>query len=329
VTADELPDRVLQATFERTRAIRQRRGLSGWRLFKMIRINRSMFAVGAAAIVLLAIVGVALLPRLGSLMGSGEPTGQIAFERTVNGNTDIYLLNLDGSGLVRLTDDSLPDHSPAWTPDGKTLVFERQISPDEASDIYSLDVATKALVQLTNLPGVEGGPKVSPDGRFVAYDQWPTEPGTHVMGIDGSNPRLLFTPPDDTYVLVGWTTDGTGLYSVRSGVEVFLTDVATGTTAPIFHGGDENMTLSPDGSLFAFQGDKAATPSGVYLMNVDGSNVRHIVGSWTDGGPITWSPDGKYVAFFLDGWINVIGVDGSGPDQFTEAGTGVAWRPQP
>ena len=214
VTADELPDRVLQATFEQTRTVRQRRGLSGWRLTKMIRINRSMFVVGAAAIVLLAIVGVALLPRLGSLMGSGEPTGQIAFERTVEGNTDIYLINLDGTGLVRLTDDPLPDHGSAWSPDGGTLFFSRQIRQDEASDIYSLDIESGNATQLTDDPGIESSPKVSPDGSQIAFDVWPSEPGIYVMNVDGSGQHTLIGGPTDDFG-PAWSPDGQQLAFIR------------------------------------------------------------------------------------------------------------------
>lgn len=54
-----LPDQVLEATFDRTRAIRRRPGPSTWRPFTMPRTAQALVAVGAAAIVL--VVGVSIL----------------------------------------------------------------------------------------------------------------------------------------------------------------------------------------------------------------------------------------------------------------------------
>jgi len=71
---DQLPDRVLRATFERTRASRQRRTNPWWRPLPMTRLIPTGIAVGAAAIVI-AIAGVAILPRSNqSGGGGGEPT---------------------------------------------------------------------------------------------------------------------------------------------------------------------------------------------------------------------------------------------------------------
>ena len=334
---DQLPDRVLQATFERTRPSRQRRAMPGWRP-SMIRITPTAIAVGAAAI-LIVIIGVALLPRsnqpaVGGPGPSRSPspvpslTGQIAFKRTVSGNADIYLMNLDRSGLRRLTEDPAFDWQPAWSPDGRTLFFTRRFTLDpESADLYALDISTGTETRLTDLPGVEGDPLVSPDGTKIAYEQWPTDAGVHVMDIDGSNPRRLFTPPDDTYTLQAWTADGTGLYLDRSGQEILRLDVATGGVSSVVTGGDRSaLSISPDGGTFAFHTHRS--PGGISLMDADGSNIRHIAGSWIDGGPISWSPDGTHLAFaHPDGWLYVMRADGGELTRWAEATSETAWRP--
>jgi Tol biopolymer transport system component len=255
-------------------------------------------------------------------------TGQIAFERTVDGNTDLYLMNLDRSGLVRLTDDPAFDWQPTWSPNGRTLVFSRRISvTPESADLYALDITTGTETRLTDLPGVEGDPHVSPDGTKIAYDQWPSDSGTHVMDIDGSNPRNLFTAPDDTYMLQGWTNDGTGLYLGRGGQDILRLDVETKDVSTVVAGHDDSwQSISPDGSRFAFQTHES--PGGISLMDADGSNVRHLTGSWTGGGPITWSPDGTHLAFaHPDGWLYVVRADGTELTRWTEGSTEIAWRP--
>jgi len=53
-----------------------------------------------------------------------SPDGsRIAFVSTADGNTEIYLMNADGSGMVRLTRDPGEDVHPSWSPDGKRIIF--------------------------------------------------------------------------------------------------------------------------------------------------------------------------------------------------------------
>ena len=53
--------------------------------------------------------------------------------------------------------------SPAWSPDGRTLVVSMQGS------LWTIDPATSRARQLTNGPGFDYQPDWSPDGRFIAY----------------------------------------------------------------------------------------------------------------------------------------------------------------
>jgi TolB protein len=48
---------------------------------------------------------------------------QIAFMSNRDGSWEIYLMNLDGSGLKRLTNNAANDGLPTWSPNGKTIAF--------------------------------------------------------------------------------------------------------------------------------------------------------------------------------------------------------------
>jgi tetratricopeptide (TPR) repeat protein len=48
---------------------------------------------------------------------------RVAFMSNRDGNWEIYVVNLDGSGLVRLTNQAANDGLPAWSPDGRTIAF--------------------------------------------------------------------------------------------------------------------------------------------------------------------------------------------------------------
>ena len=53
-----------------------------------------------------------------------SPDGsRLAYAADRDGNSDIWLMDLDGGNQVNLTQDEAKDHSPAWSPDGSKLVF--------------------------------------------------------------------------------------------------------------------------------------------------------------------------------------------------------------
>ncbi|MFW6139613.1 MAG: TolB family protein [Spirochaetota bacterium] len=48
---------------------------------------------------------------------------KIAFVSNQDGDTEIYVVNSDGTNLKKLTDNSSVDFSPTWSPDGDKIVF--------------------------------------------------------------------------------------------------------------------------------------------------------------------------------------------------------------
>jgi TolB protein len=49
--------------------------------------------------------------------------GRIVFSSNADGNWEIYLMDRDGSALLRLTRNLGADTNPAWSPDGKRVIF--------------------------------------------------------------------------------------------------------------------------------------------------------------------------------------------------------------
>src|SRR5919109_4629272 len=67
----------------------------------------------------------------GWLAISSEPKGVFDFE---NGNSDIYLIRTDGSERTQLTTAPGNDFTPAWSPDGRQIVFRTTRDGDD--EIY-------------------------------------------------------------------------------------------------------------------------------------------------------------------------------------------------
>lgn len=81
-----------------------------------------------------------------------SPDGkQIAYRSTLGGSSDIYLINVDGSGLKNLTGtDNAEEWSPAWSPDGKLIAF--QTDRDGNWEIYVMNEDGSDPHNLTNNP---------------------------------------------------------------------------------------------------------------------------------------------------------------------------------
>jgi len=93
--------------------------------------------------------------------GSISPNGkQIAFVREVNGNYDLWMQNLDGTGLVQLTTNTFADLEPAFSPDGKQLAFVSNRDSKgnvRHTSIYVMNVATGETTRITNAPRATDG----------------------------------------------------------------------------------------------------------------------------------------------------------------------------
>ena len=93
-----------------------------------------------------------------------SPDGtQVVFMSKREGeNWDIYVSNIDGSGLIRLTQDNAQDGLPVWSPDGNAIAFV-----SDRGGIWAVWVMTpdgKGISQLFTIPG-------TPDG-FVGGDDY-------------------------------------------------------------------------------------------------------------------------------------------------------------
>lgn len=86
----------------------------------------------------------------------------------VEGNFDIYTLDLGTQVLRRLTDHAAIDSEPAWSPDGRTIYFMSDRSG--APQVYRIaaDGSSRTPQRVTFDGSYNARPRVSPDGNFLA-----------------------------------------------------------------------------------------------------------------------------------------------------------------
>ncbi len=190
-----------------------------------------------------------------------SPDGsRIAYVSQRDGNAEIYVMNADGTGAVRVTNDPQPDGRPAFTPDGQAIVFHSsRPGPAGKQQIWSVNLDGTGLTQLTH-DSVNASPTVSPDGQTVAYvssrnkdsDIW-------LMGRDGSNQRQFTRSPQQRETEPHFLRDGTLAYLVerrdgnRTVQQVMRADLATGNVTALT-GTDlaiASFAVSPSGDLVA------------------------------------------------------------------------------
>ena len=195
----------------------------------------------------------------------GVSGGKIAFASDRDGNSEIYIMNADGTNQTRLTNNSANNYTPALSPDGSKIAWVSH--RDGNNEIYAMTANGNNQVNLTNNPAQDYNPSWSPDGSRIAFNSDRNgEFEIFVMNASGSNQILL---PNNTG--------------------------ETDAFCP---------SWSPDGSRIAFD-TRTAGYYKIYMMNADGSNQTRLTNESynpVDKGAYeqSWSPDASRLAFTID-----------------------------
>jgi len=111
------------------------------------------------------------LPFSNDAWPSWAPDGKrLVFAREGLADTAIYVVNVDRSGLRRLTRDKQAlDTQPAWSPDGKQIVYESDIFM-LPGQIFAMSPDGKHRRQLTDpTVGASSRPSWSSDGHRIVF----------------------------------------------------------------------------------------------------------------------------------------------------------------
>jgi Tol biopolymer transport system component len=233
----------------------------------------------------------------------------IAFVRkSVQGDSDIFIANADGSGARELVIPGHDETEPTWSPDGKQLAFVEYtqrgrilpngdiISPLDQINVINIDGSGRR--QVTHDDHYYGespdAPDWSPDGQWILFNDMQGEPalihpdgtGQVDLGGDGTVARASFSPDGkqivdtDTGSMCVTSLDGKhGRCQVVNGIE------------PVW---------SPDGREIVFARLHITRPKtdtarkvedeDLYIMNADGSGIRPLVRGKASTFAPAWQP---------------------------------------
>jgi TolB protein len=96
--------------------------------------------------------------------------GTIVFSSGRSGPEQIYMMNMDGADLERLTDGTGEASNPNWHPNGQLIAYAWTRGYAQGNfNIFTMDVASRQYLQLTHDQGRNENPSWAPDGAHLAF----------------------------------------------------------------------------------------------------------------------------------------------------------------
>jgi Tol biopolymer transport system component len=229
------------------------------------------------------ILGVGAVSASSGVAGR-QSNGLLLYSQTIGGKAQLFTVRPDGTGRRQLTRGVTEAQNAEWSPDGRSIAFERIIPTEERAAVALMDADGSRLRELTPT-GFQGDPSFTPTGRGIVFtrDPRPMTNGIWIMRVDGSGLRPLTRNP--------FAGDG-------------------------FCGCDEGAAVSPDGRTITFARSRNARERALFAIGIDGKGLRRLT-PWHLGPPRhAWSPDGKRIVVTLQASAsaNVVTMRSDGSD---------------
>jgi Tol biopolymer transport system component len=268
---------------------------------------------------------------------SGPGTG-ILFASDRDNNWEVYLMQPDGAGLLRLTDHLNVDSAPSWFPDGTKIAFRSR--RDGSSDIFQMSLDGSQLQNLVkdDMDSLfdEFSPKMNPSGKIFALysDRFPVSgdcrAGVHHLAFMPSSGRAdrieNFTSLTGEQTSMSWSPDGRYLAfsSVcnESHSRIYIYDMDDQAVSQITPKDDYAgfPDWSPNGEKIAYASDQTGNVD-IFIMTLETGETFNLTNHPANDTEPSWAPDGTAIAFTTDrdgnDEVYTVDLDGRNPLNLT------------
>lgn len=234
--------------------------------------------------------------------------------RRDSANAQIYAMNVNGSGVTRITNDAYDNMEPMFSPDGSKIVFMRSSGAGNPYKIWVMNANGSGQTQLTTGVGQDQNPSWSPNGAKIAFHSrrdGQAQPNIYTMNADGSSiQRITFGASFDANPT--WSPAGNRIAFSSNGQ---ITIVNADGSSPANISAPANQDLapawSPDGTRLVFMRQSEKGDLNIHTIAADGSDDISIT---NDTGVFSadpaWSPFSRFR--FLIGAKGTLGTIAAG-----------------
>jgi Tol biopolymer transport system component len=221
----------------------------------------------------------------------------IAFATDRDGNSEIYVMNPDGSQQRRLTRHGASDTGPSWAPDARRLVFASNRSGVWA--LWKMDADGANLQQITRGPA-DYDPEWSPDGERVAFERLVgRDREVFVVNQDGTDLRNVSSTAGAD-IDPRWAPNGGQivfthqLAPTRFGLALVDPDVPGRLRQETDGPADFHPSFSPDGGTIVFSRRQGRSVD-VYRKELGSPTAERMTSGRAREDSPAWAPDGSTV----------------------------------
>jgi len=271
----------------------------------------------------------------------GGGSGYIVFSaKDEDGDLEIYSLDLSRKNrvTVKLTNNTVKDSDPVWSPDGQKIAFVS--TRDGSADIFFMNFDGSDVQNITRSSAPEYSPAWTPDDSKIVFSSHTGNMQIYKYNISSEN-KILLTADINYDAEPTVSLDGSNLVVFESNrydndySALYVMGLDGGNPKRLSPNRNKKYDISPsfsqDGTKIVFVSKDYFNQTDIYVMNADGSNIQQITNTreFSEMSP-SWSPDGEYIIFSRDNSaIYVIKADGSDLELIVEISEAnyPSWRP--